>query len=128
VLLGLGTIKRNTTASNEAPSSIDRPNGPMSNDPINDAPTIGAAAVRAAFEREDSFLRSKGNKRTGENNANDSARRRKATSPCHNNPGSSTLSPSFATIAATVLSINAAGAAQDAHTQAVTLRCIGDET
>jgi hypothetical protein len=37
--------------------------------------------------------------------------------------------PTIATIAATVLSINAAGAAQDAaHTQAVTLWCIGNET
>jgi hypothetical protein len=125
VLLGLGRIKRNTTASNKAPSNIDKRNGPMSNDPMNDAPRISAAAIRTAFDREDSFLRSRGNRRTGEKSTNDDARRRNAITPSHTSPCSSTPSPGHSpTVAAAEVSINAAGAAQDAHTQAVTLWCI----
>lgn len=106
------------------PSNIDSANGPTSKDATNDAPAISASAPRTAFEREDSALRSKGNRRTGEKNANDKANARNATSPCQTNAIGRAPSPAFAIIAGTVARISAAGAAQDPQTQAVTLWCI----
>ncbi len=83
-----------------------------------------ARLVRAAFQPNESRLRSNGNKRSGDNRAIEMLRMRKARSDCHKSPSTSFSPPSLSNPTTAVAATQAMGATIDACTHAVTRRCI----